>query len=608
MPPGKAWENSGLFTIQGEWQKDGKVDFGMPMLTASDPDPLYRTHFYANVGHNGKTYRSSDNNLQLCVQYRSFVCRLPGEYRVAPVPGPDDPNALTAEFIDGLHFRDDLSDEVREHLCRRTPGITVYSAHHFYKRQQGVFIREHRPVFEQLAVRYLPYFKNFTTALHEALLHHADPHAKRALRIQGHTDIIEEGLQNRPGWLAGSGKIKLVMKKDECAKPKKPTRAVGDMSIVASLLGFVCTDMMKAAQEAVPFEFHSRRLTGRAEFIKKPQRSELQRVFDTMEKPDVDVYFAYFSDDSCLTYRWRGRFYYANVDISKCDASHSTHIFRLFADTFPAGPPREAARELVNQCRATAKVRSVQDPRRYVNITPSSCILYSGSTMTTAINNLACQLIIMAICEANVDAADTIEEVGVILERAILECGYIVTGLSGDETWCEMFEDVQFLKHSPVLDVNGRYRPLKNLGVLGRASGACRGDLPGRGDLKNRAAHFQYALLQGMYPRDSFRLLELMKKTALADMSIPLSQKYKKQIKQKIEKRLAYKVLASEDEELVRYEPEAVYIRYRLTASEIASLDDYGLSGYGMVTSSSAWDKIMRADYGLSTRGVTEFA
>jgi hypothetical protein len=80
--------------------------------------------------------------------------------------------------------------------------------------------------------------------------------------------------------------------------------------------------------------------------------------------------------------------------------------------------------------------------------------LYSGSTLTTAVNNIACLLIALNIADLGAINKASIEGAA---ERA----GYVLTGTDCLET----IEDLQFLKHSPVRDTQGVYRPVLNLGV-----------------------------------------------------------------------------------------------------------------------------------------------
>jgi hypothetical protein len=472
------------------------------------------------------------------------------------------------------------------------------------KARQKVFYDKYRSEFEMHAIKYRPYFDDFSTVYNEALKHHDDPHQKRELRIGAWKEIQENGTYSHVGWLDRDGRIVFKMKTDEIAKPNGAPRGIGDFGVQASLAGFVLTGMLKEAQAKEPIVEERHGKLCRAEFLKSPARKDLEVGFNRMWSGTEDIFLMYFSDDSVLQYTWRGRKYYANLDISKCDASHGPGIFQAYESLYPQHC-QPATKILMDQCMAACVMRSVD--RRFgknrklkVVMTPKTPVLYSGSTITTSLNNTACMTIYLAIRDCDTSSANTIDEVGVKLEAAIEECGYQVTGLKGE--WCEIFEDVQFLKHSPVQDIHGNWRAVKNLGVLGRSSGVCRGDLPGRGDWKLRAALFQLVLLVGMYPRDSFLMLDNMKKTAARNAMQKPSERVAKLISKKVAFDQRYKVAAAEEEEMCYFHSGDIYRRYRLTGAEEESLLAFSLSQAGDVTSGPAWDKILRKDYGLGAQ------
>jgi hypothetical protein len=470
--------------------------------------------------------------------------------------------------------------------------------------RQRVFIDKHADALAGLAHSYTSYFARFTDVYQEAFFHHADEHAKKLLRIDAWGEINENGVYMTPSWLDRDGRVVYKMKSDEIAKPGKAPRGIGDLTVMGSLAGFVVTAALKKAQAMEPLEYRS----GLAEFIKSPKRASLQHVFDTMQYHSYAAYMAYFSDDSVLSYNFKGKRCYANLDISKCDISHSPAIFQKLREMVPPGGPRDAVDILIEQCKAPCKITSLQSRKegsgkKNCVLTPEGPVLYSGSTLTTCINNQACQLIFMAIMDADTSECETVEELGKTLENAILDTGYVVTGLSGRDNWCERFEDVQFLKHSPtlsttVMDSDPKYRPLKNLGVLGRASGVIRGDFPGRGDLRSRSAAFQLTLLHGMHPKDSLPMINVMKETARREINV-VTAKQQCQLDRLLAHQLKYKVVAGEEEEMVTFTMEDMARRYRLSDTEIGELMNYARYGYGYFTSCSAWDKILALDYGL---------
>lgn len=568
------FENNDMFTVQSKGpearaglsyeSEDGSVDFKTPLLDDElDPDGSYYTHFYANVGHTGVIYRLSDNNTQLALKYRGMVSRCPG-------------------------------------LTLTVNGIE-YSFHEGMKMKQIEFLRKYENELQEYAARLEPYFEGYTEAVFEASEHHADPHPKRDLRIQGYAEMCVEGSTAEVGWLDPAGRVVYKMKTREIAKFSKPPRGIVSMGVIPSLAGFKVTEYLKYAQSKVCFLDVTEDRISKAEFVKSPTTEDLDRLFNEMFSGHNDVHFAYFSDDSILRYVWKGNAYWANLDISKCDCSHGRGIFETYRTLFPKSAKQDVD-TLLAQLQSPCVLKSCNKdfPGRKVIITPREKTLYSGSTATTTLNNTSCVSIYFAIRDCDVSACATIEEVGVTLEAAIAETGYMVTGLSGAETWCEIFEDLQFLKHSPVRDVHGNWVALKNLGVLGRAGGCCKGDLPGRGDIKNRAAIFQWNLLQGMYPRDSFEMLNRMKATAFNGIKTPLSARAQRRMKSMLADIFRYKPTTAQGQPMNQISMESIGLRYRLTTSELDSLLDYADYGYGYVTSSMAWHKIMMKDYGLA--------
>jgi hypothetical protein len=363
--------------------------------------------------------------------------------------------------------------------------------------------------------------------------------------------------------------------KYEQAKPGKKMRMIMDLGVPASLRGAWLTDMLKIAQEAVELENNNFRFM----FCKMPTYSRLKQIFDEMAVCDRPL-FVYFSDDSCLAVRINGRIKWFNLDISSCDASHTRALFDLLVFLFP-DHMRDDIRALVKQCQTRLIVKSTTDPTKNLVLVPLEPRLYSGSTLTTAINNLANLLIGLAISEClDFDVAT--------LDAAIRGAGYIVTGLKP----LDVFEDVQFLKHSPTLDRNGEYQPILNLGVLLRATGSCDGDVPGRGPLRPRCETFQSQVVSGMYPRVITPVVDNML-SAVTDYGLFSDDKAQR----------VYSLKAIEETgDPILYVPtESFAARYRLTPLDLSELIDYSNLKYGQFYNAPCLQKILSCDYGLTT-------
>jgi hypothetical protein len=439
---------------------------------------------------------------------------------------------------------------------------------------QEVFIQDHRAQFATIAGLYAPGIE-FAGTFEEARLHHADPHDKRELRVHCWKEMHETGLFFDDVWLT---LLTLKMKPNEIAKPLKYPRCIGDLGVAASLQGFVLTSLLKHAQEDNPIHY----LGGVASFMASPSPTKLENAFKELIEPRQRWFFCYFSDDACFSIRHNGRIYRFNVDISQCDASHRDSIFDLYVSMFPESVQADA-RKLTDQCKLPFQIRS-DDGRHQVILEPQGHALYSGSTITTGINNLANQCIAMSFAEAAFDG--TAES----LKQAALRAGYMITVVDCSDDWHKL----QFLKHSPVLDTTGTLRALLNVGVLLRLTGTCNGDLPGRGPLDQRARAFQHGLLRGASPLARYKLLDNM----LAATGEPLVPP---RVTKMIDDIMRYRIDFNGDEKPFHVDDSEVYARYDLLPHEVDELNEgLGHARFGMIHRSRASDKILEDDYGLT--------
>lgn len=460
---------------------------------------------------------------------------------------------------------------------------------------QKSFIAAHEQSLLEFFTEHSPSAEDFLNIEHEAIEHHADVHPKRALRIAAYLDACETGELWKPIWMREHrtrGKVVLYKaKKDEVAKINKYQRAIGDLGVFASLEGAWITKAMKNATDGVPCRYKGGDMT----FIQKPSGAKLDQIFADLEKPIGRYSFYLHSDDSVLAIHAGGEIYRFNIDIAGCDASHSQCLFDLLVKV-AVGHEGDMSR-LVDQCRLPFMVVSNDNPKNRVVFETSDnrARLYSGSTLTTLINNLANYLIGMAIADAAIPVQKTgcatpfgpisfgrLHTASVLL-RAITETGYVCTL----ET-CEILEDVQFLKNSPIKCTDGVHRSMLNLGVPLRASGTCKGDLPGRGNLKIRGTDFQAGLLRGFFPAASCTFINNMKKAAG-----PSTTDFSKEVAAYT----AYKHISTESHV---FDDASVYARYRLTDTEIAQVEQFSTSIHGEFSASPGLSKILEKDYGLS--------
>lgn len=438
---------------------------------------------------------------------------------------------------------------------------------------QQLFIDAHSNLLTSIVGRYHSYFLEHD---HERDIaeHIDDPHQKKRLRQQAFKELQESGDLYSPGtWLRMKRTGEYCtwkIKKDEYAKPGKKPRMIVDLGVSASLRGYRLLEYLKRAQSSEDVVVNGLTI----HFCKSPDPFELEEIFRNLLSPPGRGYYVYFSDDACLSLRGADgvpKFY--NLDISSCDSSHGPSVFELLTKAFPRYLQDDIA-ILIQQCQAPLRVRSrCANSKASVLLRPKRPLLYSGSTITTAINNLANLLI--AISVAHCDGTSS----GILAAAA--DCGYIVTGTEP----LARFQELQFLKNSPVYDTEGHLRPLLNLGVLLRASGTCRGDLPGRGDLSVRARKFQHDIIVSAYPYADFTLKDrLLTQTVKCESS----------------EMFADKVVYNTSYPRFRVDDDELYLRYSVGGSDIAFINDvFGLAGYMGSVAHPGLSSILEKDYGL---------
>jgi hypothetical protein len=244
---------------------------------------------------------------------------------------------------------------------------------------------------------------------------------------------------------------------------------VGDLTTHGSAkLGYLL-DAVKSAF-AVPYYIGQSFCT----FIKTPDRDVLREVFENLMNPS-DVVFYYFSDDSCIGINCSDGIFTANLDISACDGSNYDTVFRILWQIMRVDERyNKDVDGAFYQCAAPFSVRSmVGTVYRCVTFIPRFFTLYSGSVLTTSINNLANSLIFMSVKRSlpPVSQRKRADMVNLLVECAA-NVGYLVK-----IDVCHHHSDLQFLKHSPAI-VNGRVVPWLNIATMLRGFGSYRGDLP----------------------------------------------------------------------------------------------------------------------------------
>lgn len=316
------------------------------------------------------------------------------------------------------------------------------------------------------------------------------PHAKRKLRMRAFKELCERNDFSLSCYNYQTvGKVKA----DEYAKPGKYPRLVNDLGVKASLQGAVLAKCLKNALAQNPITIEE----GLAEFVQAPTGPELKRVFTNLLFPRDKCYFVYFSDDSCISIKINNEIRRYNLDISSCDASHTGELFE-FLKICTSGKARRCVSSLIEQCTTPLKLRHSWH-KLSTTLEPLYTRLYSGSTLTTVINNLANLLIFNSIMNSNITSEQDIID-------AAQRVGYNITLAE-----CTVPQQIQFLKHSPIINGDDVI-PMINFGVVLRAFGSCHGDLPGRSTtpLHERAFDFNCSLVRCFKNTPQHRAIEVL--------------------------------------------------------------------------------------------------
>jgi len=343
---------------------------------------------------------------------------------------------------------------------------------------------------------------------------HGLPHVKRILRIIAYDLIVYHGHAVYPGeWSAHFTVLKIKLR--EIAKYLKPPRGIFDLngnpiygnSVASSLVGLRWVERLKKEMTKPLFLTDGDR-RGVIFFCPGVKFWDLYEVFHALIFLDYqgvayDYVGVYFSDDSCVSYRdGKGVVHMGNADISSCDASHSPDLFefiiKLLSGRGLTDGDTEMIECLVSQLLLPVRlpyVKDVNGKKRisdYLEFKPKFPRLYSGSVLTTLVNNFASLSILTNFFYDCQDRS---------LMDSALSIGYNVTFEEVTEP-----DNLQFLKHSPVWSESSGvfdYYPILNLGPFVRMMWTCFGDVPGKSKvpIHERFHTHMASVLHGMYPR-----------------------------------------------------------------------------------------------------------
>lgn len=393
------------------------------------------------------------------------------------------------------------------------------------------------------------------------------PHPKRQLRLAALNQLDQSGrlLDHGDDYSDDSHRVRFQLKTREWAKPGKIPRITVDLTTPASLRAGWLMEELKSAFEALPL-IHA---NGELRFIGTPNVDVLSKLFDDMRNRNI---FAYFSDDFSLSLMTSDGPLWVNLDISSCDSSNGFPVFDYIRSCIPQVYLEDVG-AVINQCQLECVVGYGATKLRFK---PVGIFEYSGSVMTTALNNCAALACGVAIFDQYTFGSRSHVLSG--LERVLSTLPWVVT-----TDVCSRYEEVQFLKHSPCFMVDGTVSALLNLGVVLRAFGQCYGDLPGTGSLEQRAFDFDSSLVRGLVHVGDCMLMQTLR------------AKYNSSVSP--DPYLSMKSLGSHRPHM---DESSVCSRYALSVADMQELCDLlEMQCFGEVVSCHASRVILAKDYGF---------
>jgi hypothetical protein len=422
-------------------------------------------------------------------------------------------------------------------------------------------------------------FGNFlweTTMIEAAEWVKSQPHEKRAAREMAWLKINEQGTIGQPVWC----KFTIwKMKLDEWAKPGKLPRNIANMSVENSLQGVVWCEDAKHHISGKPLKYQGNECL----FLVDPSPESVTTALVDLWHSPKPVSMLIFSDDAVLKIQNENVKRVYNIDFSSNDCCKGRELLMLMFTILNC--PTEVRTALWTQMLNNVKLYDVThyDIRLYLSVLEP--YMPTGITATTLINTFShfmtfIQLVHALIYILQVDDEDEIQYRIIKMGE---EYGHKLT-----LDKCERIEHMQFLKQSLILGVDGNYHATLNLGVIIRATGVCRQDLPGRGPIAERAQDFQHTLMHGLLHGFEYPPLQKLQPPG-------------KLIKMKYEDAFGAARYTMKATTVNRFERENFYKRYEtVTDADIYEFEEMcSQSGFGTVMYCQLINKVLQKDYGL---------
>jgi len=285
-----------------------------------------------------------------------------------------------------------------------------------------------------------------------------EPRKVKKLRVRifaKHFDIRNKAYH----MLKGRGYADYKLKPGEKLAHGKQLRCIGELGEKSA---FAMGPFMDKFKSIFEHKFHL--FGGYCQFIPGPFKDMMSdMVSEMVNAKKVRMFF--FSDDSVVSIQCIDGTYMANMDIRACDGSNFAPVFQLLRhammhDVTLLAEIEETFLQLTRPCRLV-DLTDTHFKKRYVEVSlaPGQYTLYSGSTLTTAINDLANTLIFISVAKSVNRRGIRMAQVAALIEAAAAQCGFVVKLQEARAP-----EHIQFLKHS-FTRFQDRYEPWVNIGV-----------------------------------------------------------------------------------------------------------------------------------------------
>lgn len=260
--------------------------------------------------------------------------------------------------------------------------------------------------------------------------------------------------------------VTVKLKVPEAAKAGKGTRAIGDFTCPGSLLApFLVGPLKSAFAQRIEHDDCVIR------FVESTDKDVIDEIMTEMYVSEKN-YFVFFSDDMVCKIIRNGRAEFYNLDISSCDKSNSRSVFMRLKWFFEDSGWHELIERAIEQCRSPIYMMNPHDQNEYITAQTIDYTEFSGTILTTPLNNIAASAICLSI-HYHLSRARDDEETPDIVSRSAFAVGYLVTAER-----CTTPEEIQFLKMSFWEDTDGRLHSFLNLGAILRSFGTCWMDYP----------------------------------------------------------------------------------------------------------------------------------